>query len=263
MSQQLELIRYFSRTVATNPGLQQDFDLLAESVSEADLVQERRAKERGDAARFTFWIGVTLSGIFLLPLINLVPPRLTDPVWQLNVISLLMSNGVWALLGVLLICLARLLNSGDRMIRNRSLLVRNLASWVALGWVLLIPLQLFLSVRLINTMTGREIGEIQNVQRISRLVSNATTEADLRAAMAQLPNQPPLPRLNVSVEVAKTNLLSQFQKNINAGKNRQEQRSSDRWQTWLKEAFRNATQCLLLTLGFLAIGKKRNLSASS
>ncbi len=249
--------------MATDQGFHQEFDLLADSVSEAELIKERRLKERGDAARFTFWVGVTLVGIFLLPLINLAPARFTDPVWQLNLITLIMSNGVWALVGVLLICLARLLNQGDRMIRNRALLVRNLASWIALGWLLLIPLQLFLSMRLVNTLTGQEIGEIQNVQRVSRLISAANTEPDLRSALAQIPNQQPLPRLNVSLDVAKTNILGQLQRNINAAKNRQEQRSSQRWQTWLKEAFRNTIQCGLLAVGFLAIGKKRNVSASS
>ena len=146
------------------------------------------------------------------------------------------------------------------MIRNRALLVRNLASWIALAWLLLIPLQLFVSIRLINTLGTRELGEIQNVQRVNRLVSNATTEAEVRSALAQIPNQPPLPRLTVSLDIAKANLLGQIQRNINAAKNRQEQRASDRWQTWLKEAFRNGIQCSLLALGYLAIGKKRNLS---
>jgi hypothetical protein len=245
--------------VAADHELHQEFDSLTAKVNEADLIRERRWKERSDAARFTFWIGVSFIGAFLVPLINLAPVRVSEPTWQLSVISILMSNGVWALLGVLLICLARVLNQSDRMIRNRSMLMRNLASWVALGWLLLIPLQLFLSVRLINTLSSQEIGEIQNVQRVSRQVSSATSEEELRAAMARIPNQPPMPRLTVPLEMAKTNLLSQLQSNLNAAKNRQEQRASTRWQTWLREAFRNTIQCGVLTFGFLAIGKKRNI----
>jgi ABC-type multidrug transport system fused ATPase/permease subunit len=249
--------------VATNPALQRDFDALADTVSEADLAQERRSKERADGARFIHWGGIALLGLFLVALINATPVRWTDPAWQLSVISLLMTNGAWALVGALLICLARLLNVGDRKIRDRALLVRNLASWVALGWLLLIPLQLFLSVRLINNQVSNEIGEIQSIQRISRSVANARSEDELRATLSQIQNQPPMPRLTVPLEVAKGNLLAQFQKNINAAKNRQEQATSDRWQTWLKEAFRNTLQCTVLGLGFLAIGKKRNLSSYS
>lgn len=243
--------------MALDHGLQQDLEFLAESVSEEDLTKERRAKEMVDVSRVLFWGALAFFGVFLVPLINLVPVRWTDSTWQLSSITLLLSNGMWALLGALLICVARLLNDNDRMIRNRALLVRNLASWVALGWILLIPLQLFVSVRLINSLASQEIGEIQNFQRISRAVRNATTEDQLRAAMAQIPNQRPLPPLSVSVEVARSNILGQFQKNINAAKNRQEARSSERWQTWLKEAFRNSLQCIFLALGFLAIGKKR------
>ncbi len=245
--------------MAPDPRLKQDLEFLAESVSEDDLANERRTKERADVARLIFWGGIALLGIFLVPLTNLVPPRATDPNWQLTAITVVMSNGPWALLGTLLICLAQQLNDGDRLVRNRALFVRNLASWVALGWLLLIPLQLFVSMRLINSVGGQEIGEIQKFQRISRDVRNATTENELRAAMAQVPNQQPLPRLSVPVEVARTNILAQFQKNINAAKNRQEERNSQRWQTWMKEAFRNTLQCLVLTFGFLAIGKKRSL----
>ncbi len=247
--------------MAGNQGSEQayEFDVLANKIDDVDLNQERRWKERADAARFTFWSGVTLVAVAFLPLINLVPLQIKDGAWQLNLISVLMSNGIWALLGALLICLARVLNQGDRMIRNRALLVRNLSSWVALGWLLLIPLQLFVSVRLINTLSAQELGEIQNVQRVSRQVSSATTEEQLREAMARIPNQPPMPKLNVPVESAKTNLLFQLQSNLNAAKNRQEQRSSNRWQTWLREAFRNTFQCGILAFGFLAIGKKRNI----
>jgi hypothetical protein len=237
----------------------QAIDAFTQPVNETELLKERRWKDNADAARFIFWGGVVLLGVFLVPLINLVPVQIREPAWQLNLIGTLMTNGIWAFLGSLLICSARLLNQWDRMIRSRSLFVRTISSWIALGWLLLIPLQLFLSVRLINTLTSREIGEIQNVQRVSRQVSSATTEDELRSAMARIPNQPPMPRLTVSVEAAKTNLLSALQSNLNSAKNRQEQRASERWQTWLREAFRNTLQCGLLAFGFLAIGKKRNI----
>ncbi len=245
--------------MAGQQGFEKTFDELSKSINETELINERRWKDRADAARFTFWGGITLVAAFLVPLFNLVPVKAQDPAWQLNLISSLMTNGIWAFIGTLLICLARLLNPSDRMIRNRTLLIRNLASWVALGWLLLIPLQLFLSIRLINSISAGEIGEIQNLQRVSRQVSSAASEDDLRTAMARIPNQPPMPRLTVPVEVAKTNLLSQLQSNLNAAKNRQEQRSSSRWQTWLREAFRNSLQCAILAFGFLAIGKKRNI----
>ncbi len=236
-----------------------EFDLLANKIDNVELNQERRWKERADAARFTFWTGVTLVFFSFLTLVNMVPIRIKDGAWQLNLISTLMSNGIWALLGALLICLARVLNQSDRMIRNRALLVRNLSSWVALGWLLLIPLQLFISVRLINSYSAQELGEIQNVQRVSRQVSSATSEEELRAAMARIPNQPPMPALKVPVEAAKTNLLYQLQSILNAAKNRQEERSSTRWQNWLKDGFRNTTQCVILAFGFLSIAKKRNI----
>lgn len=249
--------------MTSDPGLYDDQDLVDAAVSEDDVRRESRKREWSDAARFIHWVGISLLGTFLVGLINALPPRFADPNWQLNLITLLITGGLWSLLGALLICLARVFHLGDRQIQNRALLVRTLASWVALGWLLLIPVQLFLGVRLINGQIGQELVEIQKIERISRSVRNATTEDELRKAMAQLANQPPLPKLTVPLEVAKANLLAQFQKNINTAKNNQTSLTSSRWLNWMKEVFRNSLQCGLLSLGFLAIGKNRVLKGTA
>jgi len=232
--------------------------LFGSNVLEEEVRRENLKKTWADGARYIHWVGLAFVASFLTSLFNALPPRFAEPTWQLNLITLMLNGGMGALLGALLISVAQLFNVGDRQVQNRALLVRTLASWVALGWLLLIPLQLFLGVRLINTQAGQEIAQIENLKGITRAVRNATTEQELRAAMAKVPNTPPLPSLTVPLEVAKANLLAQFQKNISTFENRQEQESSNRWQTWLKEALRNSLQCLVLATGFLAIGKNRS-----
>jgi hypothetical protein len=229
-------------------------------VSQDDVENEAISKDWADGARISYWVGMALLGTFLVGLVNAIPPRVTDPTWQLSLISIILSSGGVPLLGALLICLARLFNRRDHDIASRSRLVRTLASWVALGWLLLIPLQLFIGVRLINSQARQEVADIQKLETISRAVRNATSEDDLRVALAQIPNQPPLPRLTVPLEIAKANLLAQFQKNINTARNRQEEGSSTRWQTWMKDALRNSLQSFVLGLGFLAVGKNRVLN---
>ncbi len=96
-----------------------------------------------------------------------------------------------ALIGSLLLCLARVFNQSDRQIQNRALLVRKLATWVALGWLLLIPLQLFLGVRLINSQSSSELEQIQAFERVAKAVRDANSELELRQAMAQEPPFPP------------------------------------------------------------------------
>lgn len=238
-------------------------DLIDQSVNDEEVRKERRGIEWADAARFTHWVGIVLIGAFLVTLLNATPPKFADLTWQLGVITLLISGGTGALLGALLICLGRIFNLGDRQIQKRALLVRTLASWVAIGWLLLIPLQVWVGVRLINNQAGEEVRQIETLQRVARAIRNAANEDQLRAAMGQIPNQPPLPRLTVPLEVAKANLLGQMQPRINAAKNKQEEFSSQRWQTWMKELLRNGLQCALLGLGFLAIGKNRLLEPAT
>ena len=249
--------------MAADPEILNATGLFGQDANEEDVRRESRAKEWADGARFTHWVGIVLLGSFLVTLLNATPFKLADITWQLGFISLLMNSASTALLGTLLISLARLFNLGDRQIQNRALLVRTLASWVAIGWFLLIPLQLYLGVRLINSQAGQELGQIKTFEGIARSVRNASTEDELRAAIARIPNQPPLPRLTVPLEIAKANLLAQFQKTINTAKNRQERASSNRWQTWMQQAFRNSLQCIVIGLGFLAIGKNRLFAPSA
>lgn len=236
-----------------------DTSFLDETVGKEDIHKETLAREWADGARYIHWVGLVLLGSFLVSLINATPIRIAEGPWQLNLIGILLNNGGIALLGSLLICVARLFNLNDRQVKSRSLLIRTLASWVALGWLLLIPLQLFVGVRLINTQVGTEIDQVKRLERVAREVRNANTELELRTALAQLPNQAPLPPITVPLEVAKSNLLAQFQKSINGAKNKLDDLNSNRWQTWMKEVFRNSLQSLLFSIGFLAIGKNRAL----
>lgn len=238
-----------------------DAGLFAEPVSEEAIRQETRSRDWADGARITYWVGLTLLGTFLVSLINAFPLRFADASWQLSFMSVLLGSGAMALLGFLLVCLARIFNPSDREITRRSLLLRTLASWIALGWVLLIPLQLFIGMRLINTQASNEIDAIRKLEAVAGAVRNSLSEAELRAALGQMPNQPPLPQLTVPLDIGKANLLAQFQKAINTAKNRHQEGSSTRWQTWAREAFRNSLQSLLLGLGFLAIGKNRMFEA--
>lgn len=241
--------------VSENAELHGGGGLFDDVVTPDEIRKEGIAREWASGARYTYWVGLALLGSFLTGLINALPPRLLDPAWQLNLIGLLLSSGGIALIGALLICLARVFDQNDRQIQKRAQLVRNLATWVALGWLLLIPLQLFLGVRLINSQGSSELGQIEAIERVAKAVRDANSEFELRKAMAQVPNQPPLPPLTVPLPVAKANLLAQFQKTINTAKNNQDLGSSNRLQIWLKEAFRNSLQSLMLTMGFLAIGK--------
>ena len=228
-------------------------------VTQEAIRKESQAKEWSAAARYAFWVGIVLLGSFLAGLINAAPPRLADPAWQLNLVGLLLGSGGLALIGALLICLARVFDQTDRQLQNRAQLVRTLATWVALGWLLLIPLQLFVGARLINSQGRSELDQIQSIERVAKAVRDANSEFELRQALAQVPNQPPLPPLTVPLPVAKANLLAQLQKTVNTAKNNQDLGSSNRLQIWLKEAFRNCVQSLLLSVGFLAIGKHRFL----
>jgi len=71
----------------------------------------------------------------------LLPLKLADPFWQLGFTGVLCSNGFLALLAVVLVNLAAALLPESRRHDARRLLVRRCCGWVAIGFLLLIPLQ--------------------------------------------------------------------------------------------------------------------------
>ncbi|MFN9960222.1 MAG: hypothetical protein ACK55I_44635, partial [bacterium] len=101
-----------------DPQLMDDSGLFPEEINTQDVHFENRSRKMADGARFIHWVGIALLGTFLVNLLNGIPPRFSDPSWQLNLLTLLISNGGVALLGTLLVCLARLFNLNDPQIQT-------------------------------------------------------------------------------------------------------------------------------------------------
>jgi hypothetical protein len=87
-------------------------------------------------------VATLLLLIFVLSVaLPLLPLKLADPFWQLAFTSALSSHGFLALLAVLLVNLAVVLVPEAYLLIGYRQLVAGLCRWVALGFLLLIPLQ--------------------------------------------------------------------------------------------------------------------------
>ena len=85
--------------------------------------------------------GHGLLALFLVTLITtLLPPRLLEPAWQIQLNSTLVNNGSLALLGLLLVILASHLNPEQRAIKQRLGLLRRLALIAVAGYLMLIQI---------------------------------------------------------------------------------------------------------------------------
>lgn len=223
----------------------------------ADL--ELAAGQRsGDAASVLQWTGISLLGIFLTLLIfSAWPVALLQPAWLHRVSDNVQNLAINALMGAVLLVLAQLLNPRHVALERRVRLVRRLASWATIGFLLLIPLQAFTGVRLLGERSEQENRELARIEQATKAIETATTEAELRTAIGRFPGgSQNLPaRLNQPFEELRDRLADQLRPRLKQAEARLAEARAGRWQAWLKKWLRDGVYSLFLALGFAAIGQ--------
>ena len=118
-------------------------------------------------------IGVSFSSI----LFGILPVRLIDPAWQLQLISAILASTGFMLLGTLLVCWAALLNGRSGKIQQRSDLVRKAAGWFAVVLLVITPLQFYVGYRASGKVQETENQSTQLIRTIIRGVTASSDEA--------------------------------------------------------------------------------------
>lgn len=175
------------------------------------------AGERRRLASLLAAVATLLLLFFVLAVIlPLIPPKLTDPFWQLTFTSALCTNGFLALLAVLLLNLAAaLLPEADWLVGRRQL-VGGLCRWVALAYLLLIPLQALAAWQALDWAGAAESRaarqQLTRIAQFRQAVVSANSVAALQANLAAI-QAPPLGPLDQSQSLTaiQSGLLAQLQ----------------------------------------------------
>jgi hypothetical protein len=187
-----------------------------------------------DFADLLQWVALGLFIVFLAILLAaMLPLEILDSRWQVKVISALLGSASLPLMGVVLMLLANFIDEGVSPFGSKISLLRRLTGFAAIGFLLLIPLQITAGSRLLNQQSGNEVTQLKALQRSADAIRSANNEADLKTALRQLPGAPsnldrplaaPLPqvkdalisrldpavkRLQTQVDEAKKNRLQQ------------------------------------------------------
>lgn len=216
------------------------------------LSQSDRLANLASGAATTFLIGGVAAVV-----LSMVPLRLADSQWQLGVLANLVANGSWILIGLVLLHLASMLQPRNGALSQRLMLWRRLAVLAAVGYLLIVPLQVAITwIRVDASRYARE-----------RVISNSETQlkayhdalmgsanlTDLKTRLGAIPGAPTLPeqaslvpypevreRLLQQLEQAETRLRQQTQ-TVRSGPNAVE--------LWRQTA-RGSLASLMLALGF-------------
>ncbi len=156
----------------------------------ADL--KGRPGDRPEFALRLWLVAIGLLVVFVATVLNTaLPLRLLDPRWLQGLIQVLLSQGFLPLMALVLLQLAVVLNPESSRLRRRRDRFSRLALLAALGFVLLIPLQLVSTWGSLNLLaSGQNQQRLQGLAVIGQLrqaISTATSHQDLASRLAALP----------------------------------------------------------------------------
>jgi hypothetical protein len=166
-------------------------------------------------------VGIILSRIAIALLIvfaavvisSILPPRVLNPAWQLRFVAAFINNGTLAVLGMVLVWISSVLNPGNGRLRARRDQVASLAAAVAIGYLLLIPLQISAAWKGVNTADTARSSQLKvgqrRVQLLRQAIQQARTSPELQERLRAL-NGPSLPpqELAKPIEVIRPQILA-------------------------------------------------------
>jgi hypothetical protein len=213
-------------------------------------------------------LALVLVLLFALQLLAvLFPLQPLEPAWQWRFSNALINGAFLPLLALALLQIGVSVDPGDPRLRQRQRLFRQLAVAAALGFLLLLPLQLSAGLRIQRANGNAQVQRIQGAERrlaaLRQATAAASSNAELNASLLRL-NGPvlgpadlanPLPLLKAQVNA----VFDQAQAQINRD------RSALRPATAiaaLPELLRTSLACLLLATAFAGFARRAGVELS-
>ncbi|MFM7361966.1 MAG: hypothetical protein ACKO25_09115 [Cyanobium sp.] len=210
-----------------------------------------------DVVRTLRWVGYGLLGIYAVTVLAAaLPIRITDPAWIERVAGSLRGGVSFPLIALALLYLGAYLAKPKRY-GSALPLISPLAFLAALGFFLLIPLQTWAAVQLLNRVAAQERDQLRIFTRGLDRIRLSLTQEQLSDAIASIPGAPRFTpgTLNVPLPQARQSLINQIEPQLRLRANQLEQANSRRWQESLLRLVKDAFVSLFAALSFAAAGR--------
>ncbi len=211
-----------------------------------------------DFALVLHWVGLALLAYFLVDLaFQAWPVALVQPLWLDQMAGFLISRSTTPLLGALFVAAAAEIDARSTVLARRSTLLRRAASWVAVGYLLLIPVQIYAGVKLLRQQQQDATQLLSRATQAMQAIESSSTEADLRRAYEQIPGEKAaLPaQLPQPLSRLKGRLIEVMDARSKKAQYDFEQRLSTLWQRSLELLLGNSLRMLIFFAGFAALGR--------
>jgi hypothetical protein len=192
---------------------------------------------------------------------SIVPAQPTSPAWQLNLVTSLVDNGGLALIGLLLIHGAALIDQRNAPLQARRQRLAHLAVLAAFGFVFTIPVLVVASVQYRDQMRSERVGRIERatlrLEHLSERVAAAASHKDISTALLDFRGQGlPQEELSKPLPEVRTSLLAQLQQARSRMEAQLPPPGVIEAGPLLQSGLRLGITALAYALGFLAAGRR-------
>lgn len=215
-------------------------------------------EENGDLAEVLGWAGVVLLIAYACTVLKtMLPLALLQPQWLVRLASVLRDGAPLPLTGLVVVLLASRLVPDALRWQERVRRLRFLALFAVLGFLLLIPLQLYAGIAGLGEGLRDEQEQLALVREAARQIGGARSDEELKRAITSLPGAPGPEsyQFTTSVEAVRARLLAQLRPQIQVAERRladlRRRRLFDALPGWITDAI----LALALATGFAAMAQ--------
>ncbi len=202
------------------------------------------------------WLAYALLIVFLAQfLTSIFPLALLQPQWMVRVSAVLRGSASFPLIAMGLLLVANMFDPQVLPSSKQLKIMRRACAIVAIGYLLLIPLQSFGAIRSINNQVDERQAQLNQLASAANRIQNAKNEQELREAIRLIPGGQQLANrpLGADVQTIKTGLLERIRPTVKRLENTLSQSKNQALQNIILPLIRDGVTAVAYALGFAAM----------
>lgn len=207
------------------------------------------------------WLAYALFLVFLAQVITaLFPIGLLQPQWMVRMSATIRGTASLPLMATGMLMFANLVDGEVLPSSDHLRLIRRIATFAAIGFLLLIPLQSYGTVGIIRSQVQESQGQLKRLADAANQVQKASNEQQLRDAIRAIPGGEQLANrpLGADVQTIKTGLLSRLRPSVKRLENQLKENQNKALQNTIGPLVRDGFVSLAYALGFAGMGYSKS-----
>lgn len=215
--------------------------------------------DRNEIGKVIGWVGLSLIAYFIITILfEAWPIALLQPAWMQKMSNVLLRTSLAIAIGALLMACAPVVSPDDIALAKRANLVRRIASWVAILYLLLIPIQIYSGVNLIRAQEQQQAGQLAQAKKAIDAIQKSSDIEQMLASYNQIPGRKPaLPsRFNIPFTEARDRIVDQLRPLASRAETSYKEAVAKLWNEWITRLIRSILLCVVMFIALAAIGRK-------